>query len=84
MEDFILSYMYLEDTVWFHDGQLGRNDRNTSPILSSHNVTPWFSMWSISTNIITVLANFFGIQILILSKNIGRNRGNTTRLCHRL
>ena len=34
-------------------------------------------MCSISTNIITVLANFLGIQNLILSKNIGRNRGNT-------
>ena len=34
-------------------------------------------MWSISTNILTVLANFLGIHNSILSKNIGRNRGNT-------
>ena len=25
MEDSILSHMYLENTVWFHDEQLGRN-----------------------------------------------------------
>ena len=25
MEDFILSHMYMENTVWFHDGQLGTN-----------------------------------------------------------
>ena len=50
---------------------------NTSPILSSQNVTPRFAMWSISTNILTVLANFLGIQNSIFSKNIGCNRGNT-------
>ena len=52
---------------------------NTSPILSSKNVTPWFSMWSISTNILTVLANFLGIQNSNFSKNIGHNHGNTTQ-----
>ena len=35
-------------------------------------------MRSISTNILTVLANFLGIHFSILSKNIGRDRGNTT------
>jgi hypothetical protein len=25
MEDFILSHMYLKNTLWFHDGQLGMN-----------------------------------------------------------
>ena len=34
---------------------------------------------SISTNILTVLANFLGIQKLISSKNIGCDHGNTTR-----
>ena len=34
-------------------------------------------MWSISTNILTVLANFLGIHNSILSKNIGCDRGNT-------
>ena len=34
-------------------------------------------MWSISTNIPTVLANFLGIHNSILSKNIGHNCGNT-------
>ena len=53
---------------------------NTGPILSSQNVTPRFLMFSISTNILTVLANFLGIQILIFSKNIGHDRGNTTGL----
>ena len=51
---------------------------NTGPILSGRNVTPRFSMCSNSTNILTVLANFLGIQNLIFSKNIGHNRGNTT------
>ena len=37
-------------------------------------------MFSISTNIPTVLANFLGIQNLIFSKNIGHNCGNTTSL----
>ena len=31
----------------------------------------------ISTNILMVLANFLGIHNSILSKNIGRDRGNT-------
>ena len=35
-------------------------------------------MRSISTNILTVLANFLGIHYSILSKNIGRDHGNTT------
>ena len=35
-------------------------------------------MWSISTNILMVLANFFGIHNSILSKNIGHDRGNTS------
>ena len=52
---------------------------NTGLILSSQNVTLWFSMCSISTNILTVLANFLGIQNSIFSKNIGHNCGNTTR-----
>ena len=51
---------------------------NTGPILSGQNMTLWFSMCSISTNILTVLANFLGIQNSIFSKNIGRNCGNTT------
>ena len=34
-------------------------------------------MWSISTNILTVLANFLGIHNSIFSKNIGRDCGNT-------
>ena len=51
---------------------------NTCPILSGRNVNPRFSMCSISTNILTVLANFLGIQNSILSKNIGHDRGNTS------
>jgi hypothetical protein len=51
--------------------------RNTGPIFFGKNVTPQFSMCSISTNILTVLANFLGIQNSIFSKNIGRDRGNT-------
>jgi hypothetical protein len=35
-------------------------------------------MCSISTNILTVLANFLGIIIQPFSKSIGRDRGNTT------
>ena len=35
-------------------------------------------MCSISTNILTVLANFYGIQNSILSKNIGCDCGNTS------
>jgi hypothetical protein len=34
-------------------------------------------MWSISTNILTVLANFLGIHNSVLLKNIGHDRGNT-------
>ena len=34
-------------------------------------------MCSISTNILTVLANFLGIQTSIFWKNIGRDCGNT-------
>ena len=45
---------------------------------SGQNVIFQFSMCSISTNILTVLANFLGIQNSIFSKNIGRDRGNTT------
>ena len=57
---------------------------NTGPILSRQNVTPQFSMWSISKNILTVLANFLGIQNPVFSKNISRDRGNTTQQfkCH--
>ena len=49
---------------------------NTYPILSGQIVTPRFSMGSVSTNILTT--NFPGILILIFSKNIGRDCGNTT------
>jgi hypothetical protein len=51
---------------------------NTGPILSGQNVTLWFSMCSISTNILTVLANFLGIQNSISSQNIGHDCGNTS------
>src|ERR1700727_2562139 len=50
---------------------------NTRPILSGQNMTPRFLIWSISTNIPTVLANFLGIHNPVFSKNIGRDRGNT-------
>ena len=50
---------------------------NTGPIVSGQNVTPRFSMCSISTNSLTVLVNFLGIQNSIFSKNIGRDHGNT-------
>ena len=50
---------------------------NTGPIFSGLNMTPRFSMCSISTNILTVLANFLAIQNSIFSKNIGHDRGNT-------
>jgi hypothetical protein len=53
---------------------------NSSLILSGQNVTPVFQcVLHISTNILTVLANFLGIQNSIFSKNIGHNCGNTTR-----
>ena len=52
---------------------------NSSLILSGQNVTPGFQcVLHISTNILTVLANFLGIQNSNFSKNIGHNRGNTT------
>ena len=50
---------------------------NTGLILSGQNMIPRFSMCSISTNILTVLANFLGIQNSMFSKNIGCDRGNT-------
>ena len=50
---------------------------NTGPIPSGQNVTPWLSMWSISKNILKVLANFLGIQNLNYLKNIGHDCGNT-------
>ena len=40
-------------------------------------MTPWILMWSISTNILMVLVNFFGIQNSISSKNISGGHGNT-------
>ena len=56
---------------------------NTGPILSGQNVTPRFSMCFIFTNILTILANYFDIEIQVFSKNIGRDRGNTRmRTCY--
>src|ERR1700691_2363663 len=40
-------------------------------------MTPRFLIWSISTNIPKVLANFLGIHNPVFLKNIGRDRGNT-------
>ena len=61
--------------------------RNNGPILSgqilsSQNVTPRFSMCSISKNILMVLANFLGIKNSVFSKNIGHDHGNTMQLNH--
>ena len=52
--------------------------RNTRPILSGQNMACWFLIWSISTNIPTVLANFLGIHNPVFSKKIGRDCGNTS------
>jgi hypothetical protein len=57
---------------------------NTRPILSGQNMTPRFLIWSISTNISTVLANFLGIHNPVFSKNIGRDCGNTKILTYQM
>ena len=41
-------------------------------------VTHQLLIWSISTNILTALANFLHIHNSIFSKNIGHDRGNTS------
>jgi hypothetical protein len=51
---------------------------NIGPILLGQNMTPQFSMLSIFTNSLMVLANFLGIHNLIFSKSISHNHGNTT------
>ena len=67
--------MYIPNNSWpLH------NMENTGPILFGQNMTPRFSMCSISTNILTDLANFLGIQNSIFSKNIGHDHGNTINM----
>ena len=41
-------------------------------------MTPQLFIWSISTNILMVLANFLGIHNPVFLKNIGRDHGNTS------